>query len=225
MIIEHGGESYIRLSDLYNAVEYPLMFAPFFGSSEPVVMRRLTYAQIRACGDFSLIETTKDIIEAKSRKLTSKEIADYSELQYNIIKKSLVNPTYDEIMSLGKYDLLRVEAEKELVELENIINEMPEGIEKRELLDKYYIVKSNSQYILPDDFVSFVMRYALQQDDSDIKDITEDMLFESAIRAKNGTGNPSDHLPGNFTDFNKVDINNRAWIIYHKRTATNGKPN
>lgn len=222
MIKEIDGESYIRLSDLYNAVKYPLMFAPFYGSLQPVILRRLTYAQIRSCGDFSLIETTQDILQAKTRKLTTKEIADYLELQYKIIKKSLINPTYDEILGLSKYDLLRINAEKELVELENIINEMADGIGKRELLEKYYIVKSNSQYLLPEDFISFIMKYALQQDDSDIKDVTEDMLYESAIRAKNGSGNPSDHLPGNFTEFNKVDINNRAWIIFHKRTAKNG---
>ncbi len=222
MIKEIDGESYIRLSDLYNAVKYPLMFAPFYGSLQPVILRRLTYAQIRSCGDFSLIETTQDILQAKTRKLTTKEIADYLELQYKIIKKSLINPTYDEILGLSKYDLLRINAEKELVELENIINEMADGIGKRELLEKYYIVKSNSQYLLPEDFISFIMKYALQQDDSDIKDVTEDMLYEAAIRAKNGSGNPSDHLPGNFTEFNKVDINNRAWIIFHKRTAKNG---
>lgn len=224
MIIDHNGESYIRLTALYEAVSKPCIVAPFFGTPVPVIVRRLTFAQIRACGDFSLIETTRDIIEAKTRKLTTKEMLDYSELQFQIIKKSLVSPTYDEIMSLSEYDLLRLNAEKELVELEAIINEMPNGTEKRNLLEKYYTVKMNSEYLLPPDFVSFIMKFALQQDDSDIKDVSEDMLYEAAIRAKNGNGNPSDHLPGNFTDFNKVDINNRSWIIYHKRTDKDGSP-
>ena len=225
MIIEHNGESYIRLSSLYEAVAKPCIMAPFFGVLLPVIVRRLTYAQIRACGDFSLIQTTQDIIRSKTRKLTTKEMVDYSEVQFQIIKRTLVNPTYDEIMSLSEYDLLRINAEKELEELEDIINDMPPSAEKNELKDKYYITKMNSQYLLPADFVSFIMKFALEQDNTDIGDVSEDMLHESAIRAKNGSGNPSDHLPGNFTDFNKVDINNRAWIIYHQRTANRGSSN
>lgn len=225
MIIEHNGESYIRLSGLYEAVAKPCIMAPFFGVLIPVIMRRLTYAQIRACGDFSLIQTTQDIIRAKTRKLITKEMADYSEVQFQIIKRSLVNPTYDEIMGLSEYDVLRVNAEKELIELEDIINDMPQGTEKNELKEKYYITKMNSQYLLPADFVSFIMKFALEQDNSDIGDVSEDMLYEAAIRAKNGSGNPSDHLPGNFTEFNKVDINNRSWVIYHQRTSKHGRSN
>ena len=226
MIIEHNGESYIRLSDFYRAIAFPAIMAPFYGSPVIAILRKLTsYAEIRACGDFSLIQTTQDIIRAKTRKLTTKEMADYSEVQFQIIKRSLVNPTYDEIMSLSEYDVLRVNAEKELIELEDIINDMSPGSEKNELKEKYYITKMNSQYLLPADFVSFIMKFALEQDNSDIGDVSEDMLFEAAIRAKNGSGNPSDHLPGNFTEFNKVDINNRAWVIYHQRTSKHGRSN
>ena len=223
MIIEHDGESYIRLSELYEAAWKPAIIAPFFGSPEPVIVRKLSYAQIRACGEFSLIETIQDTIRSKTRKPTTKEMVDYSEIQHEIVRRSLVNPTYDEIMSLSKYDVLRVNAEKELLELEDIINDMPPSTEKNELKEKYYMTKMNSQYILPADFISFVMRFALDQDNSDIKDVSEDMLFEAAVKAVKGHDNPSDHLPGNFTDFNREDINSRAWIIYHQRTAKHGR--
>jgi len=66
------------------------------------------------------------------------------------------------------------------------------------------------------------MSFALQQDNSDIKDVSEDMLFSAAIKATKGHDNPADHLPGNFTDFNREDINDRAWSIYHIRTAKHG---
>lgn len=223
MIIEHNGESYVRLADLYQAASEPCIMAPFFGVPLPCIVNKLTYTQIRACGDFSLIQTARDIVASEVRKMTTEEMVDYSELQYNIIQKSLLHPTYDEIMSLGEYDVLRINAEKELDELEVIIKAMPNGIQKNELTEQYYTVKMNSQYLLPDDFVSFIMRFALDQDNSDIKDVSEEMLFEAAIRAKNGSGNPSDHLPGNFTEFNKVDVNNRAWIVYHQRTGKHGR--
>ena len=223
MIIDHNGESYIKLADLYEAAVLPCIMAPFFGVPLPCIVRKLTYAQIRSCGDFSLIQTTRDIIQSENRTMTTEEMVDYSEMQHRIINKSLVHPTYDEIMSLGDYDVLRINAEKELDELELIIKAMPNGLQKNELTEQYYTVKMNSQYLLPADFVSFVMQFALDQDNSDIKDVSEEMLFEAAIRAKNGSGNPSDHLPGNFTEFNKVDVNNRSWIIYHQRTGKHGR--
>jgi len=225
VIFDYKGESCIRLTDLYKSIQEPALMAPFFGVPVPVIVRRLRFSQIRSCGNFSLIETMRDRAISKHNKITTKQMVEYSELQFKIIKKSLLNPTYEEIMSLSEYDLLRVNAEKELIELEEIINDLPEGIEKKELLEKYYTTEMNSRYLLPADFVSFIMRFALQQDNSDILEVTEDMLFESAILAKNGSDNPSDHLTGNFTEFNKYDIDNRAWIIYHQRMAKNGSSN
>jgi hypothetical protein len=222
-IITIEGESYVRLSSLYEEIEKPLLMAPFYETLEPIIIRRLNYTQIRACGNFSLIETMRDIVESKSRKATLEQMVEYSELQYKILKAALVNPTYDEIMSLNKLDLLRVNAEKELEEIEDIIKELPPGIKKNELMESYYITRMNSEYLLPTDFVTFVMRFALSQDETDIKLVTEEMLFEAAIRSTvgGGSGSIADNLPGNFSDFNKVDIENRGRIIYHKRTARN----
>lgn len=222
LILEENGQSYIRLSALYEAELKPAIMAPFYGVYNPVILRRLTYTQIRACGDFSLIETVTDMIANKKKKLSDKEMVAYSELQYEIIKRSLVSPTYDEIMGLNENDELRISSEKELIELEEIIKDLPSGPKKQRIQMELNVLKMNSQFLLPPDFVSFVLSFALQLDDSDIKDISEDMLYEAALRAKGGSGNPSDHLPGNFTEFNKVDINNRALIIYHRRTAENG---
>jgi hypothetical protein len=222
MIIKHGGESYIRLASLYEAEMDPALMIPFHGVKLPVIVRRLTYAQIRACGDFSLIETVSDIIKKKKGNATTKQMYDYSELQYNILKRSLKAPTYEEIMSLSEADILRIHAEKELKELEGIINNLPAGPEKDKLKEKYYITLTNSKFLLPADFVSAVVSFALNSSGTDIKEVTEDMLFEAAYKAVKGHDNPADHLPGNFSDFNKEDINNRAWIIYSQRTEENG---
>jgi len=218
LILEHEGDSFIRVSDfLLNEIS-PAIIIPWNGIDCPVIVRELSYAQIRACGDFSLIETISDII-AKKRKPTNAQILDYAELQYKLIKASLVSPTYEQIMSVAQVDL---GLEEQIKEIETMMDELPEG-PKKDLLNKDLdILKVNSRIILPWDFVSAVTAYALQIGKTDIKLITEDMLYEAAIRAKNGSGNPSDHLPGIFSEFNKVDINNRAMAIYYKRIKDDG---
>ncbi len=217
MIIEQNGKSYIELSALFNAVQKPVIMTPFFGVFLPVVVRRLTHTQIRSCGDFSLIETVTDMLSNNNKKMAVSQMVDYAELQYQLIKKSLVSPTYEEIMGLNEFDVLRVEVEKELKELEIILNDMPSGLEKNTLMKDYHLARMNSEFFLPADFVSFIVSFALKLDDSDIKDVSEDMLYEAAIKAKHGHDNPADHLHGNFSDFNREDVNNRAWIIYNKR--------
>ena len=217
MIIKHEGESYIKLSALYDAVQKPAIMAPFLGVMLPVVVRRLSQVQIRACGDFSLIETISDLIAKSEKKASVEDMIKYAEVQYEVIKRSLVSPTYEEIMSLNEYDLLRKNTEKELEELEEILNKMGNSTEKTKLMLEYNAAVMNSKFLLPLDFVSYITAYALRVDESDIKAVTEDMLFEAAFKATKGHDNPSDHLHGLFSDFNKEDINNRAWIIYHER--------
>jgi hypothetical protein len=225
MIIEHEGESFIRLSTFIDIEMNPLVMAPWNGNPVPVKLRRLNYTQIRSCGDFSLIETVSDVIN-KKKKPSESQILSYMELQHEIVKMSLMAPTYDEIMKLSEYDPLRVEAEKELDSIEQDIESLPPGPKKSKLEKDLLISKIELKSFLPSDFVGHIMNFALKIDDSDIKLITEDMLYNAAVLAKNGSGNPSDHLPGNFTDFNKVDINNRAWVIFHNRSKEeNGSTN
>lgn len=191
--------------------------APWNGVMCPVIVRELNFAQIRDCGDFSLIQTTSDIL-ANKRKMSISEMLAYSELQYKIVESALVSPTLDEIMSLNEYDLLAVEAKKEIVALQEIIDSLPDGPKADKLQNDLDTMRLDYEFILPADFVGWIMSYALKIDDSDIKLVSEDMLFEAAIRAKNSNGSIADHLPGNFTDFNREDIINRGLVIYHDRT-------
>ncbi len=217
MIITHDGESYIKITDLYNAVQKPAIMVPFLGTMVPVVVRKLSQIQIRACGDFSLIETVNDMIQREDKKTSIAEMLKYSEMQYEILRRSLVSPTYEEIMKLNEYDILRLETEKELGELEEILNNMAPCVQRDKLMISYNTALMNTRFLLPSDFVSYIVSFALGVDESDIKLITEEMLYEAAVKATKGHDNPADHIHGNFTDFNYEDINKRAWIIYHER--------
>ena len=223
MSVAESKKAYNGLLDFIQAEVEPCIMVPFMGTPLPVVVSRLTFAQVRSCGNFSLIETIDDIIK-KKRKLSPSEMVAYAEMQYNVVKMALVSPTYDQIMSLNHYGEIAKNAEAEIESLAEAIEALPEGPKRDKLKLEYDTLKMDYEFLLPPDFVAYILSYALKVDDTDIKLVSEDMLYEAAIRAKNGNGNPSDHLPGNFSDFNKVDINNRAMIIYAKRMK-NGDPN
>lgn len=203
--------------DQIEAGAHPAVCAPFYGKSVIIIARRLTAAQIRSCGEFSLIETVQDLINKKviKNKTNFTQMNEYAELQHNIIKLSMVNPTYDEILGVITKGIDPIEDQ-----LKNIRGQLwaaTDGEEKQKLAEEFNMLELQAKYILPADFIGFMFSYAVGVDQSDIELVTEDMLYEAAIMALNGHDNPSDHLSGNFSDFNKEDINKRAWILYHQR--------
>lgn len=207
------------------ALIYPAIFVPFKGTPVGVIAKKLTSTEIKSCGDFSLIETFQDqlINEAKQKKLSFKDMCAFAEIQYGVVKKSLINPTYDEIIKMicirEKIDIEKIK--KELEEIEEKINELEftdkNNKELKTLKDIFYQRKMQTYYFLPDDFIGAVFYFAVDYENSDISLVSEQMLYESAILAMKGHNNPSDHLTGAFTDFNKTDINKRAWAIYHEK--------
>ena len=66
---------------------------------------------------------------------------------------------------------------------------MKPGTEKNKLMLSYNTAVMNSQFLLPTDFVSFVLSFALSLDGSDIKEVSEDMLYEAAFKAHKGKDN------------------------------------
>lgn len=216
MMIEHEGESYIRLSDFIEKENTPCIMVPFDGAVVPAILNRLNYTQIRACGDFSLIETASDIISRK-RQLSVSEMLAYAEMQYNVLKAALKAPTYDEIMKMNYYSDISSGIAPEMAEIEKAIAELPLGPKRDRLRMELDTLRMDYEFLLPSDFVAYIVSYALKVDDSDIKLVSEDMLFEAACMANKGHDNPADHLPGNFSEFNREDINKRAWVVYYYR--------
>jgi hypothetical protein len=216
LIIKQSGVTYIKHSALFEAETQPAIMVPFYGKMLPIVVRRLTHAQIRACGDFSLIETVSDVL-AKKGKMSAGQMVDYAEMQYKIVEKSLISPTYQEIMGLSKLDPLRIEAEKELDDIDEQIKKLPVGPKRAKLEKSYDVLRMETQFLLPADFIGAVISFALMVDSSDIKEVSEEMLYEAAVKATKGHDNPADHIHGEFSDFNREDINNRAWVVYFQR--------
>ena len=217
LTIKKDGVLYVRHSALFEKEIKPLILVPFNNGIVPVYLQRLNYAQIRACGSFSLIETIDDVI-AKKRKLKPSEMLEYVRKQYSVVEKSMLSPSLKDIIDLNNDGERIAELEKALEELQEKIEEMNQGSKKYKLEQKADLAEMQLKFSLPANFITHIVAYALSLDNSDIKDVSEDMLYESACLARAGNDNPHEHLPGNFTDFNRVDIDNRAWAIYYRRT-------
>lgn len=211
------------LDPIYEASN-PLVILPFWGHPIAVRLRELTAAHVYSVGDVSLIETFQDKVRAKAIARID-DINEYVERQHRLCELSLVKPTYQEILDIAGTHINKSEIDAELKAIKILFVSAPEGPEKRELQNKYNIYELQYRFILPPDFMTAVINYALKLISTDIKKVTEKTLLDAAIMAVQGHDNPADHLPGNFTDFNREDINRRAWSEYYrmKEETKNGR--
>jgi len=128
-----------------------------------------------------------------------------------------VSPTYDQIIeSLGAEPRTQ-EMRKELDEIQTQLAKTPTSPERSHLEQRTMELRIWVDLILPEDFLSFVVSYALGMEKSDIKLVTEEMLIQAAVLAELGHDNPADHIAGRFTDFNREDINRRGWSLWQER--------
>lgn len=193
---------------------YPVYFLSFHGKQVPVVLRKLTQAQLSNCGEFSLIETKKDRM-LKNKKLKTKDLIEYGRVMHTIAEQSLVSPTYAQIMDMLKANDLYKNAYNQLNEARKKLQNCPLEKERRELEIRIDELTVWVDLLLPEDFLGGIITVALGINETDIKKVSDDLLFECALLAKRGHCNPVDHVKDFvFTEFNKKDFNRRAWQIY-----------
>jgi len=201
---------------------FPVVMVPFNGIMTPVILRELNQVQIKHCGDFSLIETAKDR-SIRNNKIGEKQELEYLKKMYSVTRTALVVPKLDEVYEFTdkKARVNRDEIKKELIELKRTVSEMKRGPQRseieKEINYKYYDI----DFILPDDFISFIVSYALGIDKSNIKMVTEEILIEAAILAKRGGDNPADHISGVWPEVQKQfycdDLNKRSWVLFDEK--------
>lgn len=199
-----------------------IILAPFHGVMVPVMVQELTEAQILACGNFSLIETFQDKINAK-KMTTGKnllKVIEYTQTQHELCRRSLISPSYDQIIKAVSNSSVD-DAKKRINEQKEKLKSTPAGKERDELLLELDKLSIWADFILPSDFTGVIVAYALGIEKSDIKSVTREMLLEAALLAQRGKDNPADHIKGAFTDFNRGDINRRAWIILEEEKKKN----
>lgn len=205
---------------LYEAA-YPMIIAPWHGIQTPIRLRKLTATQALSCGDFGMIELFADKIRNNGIPSTE-EVAAYAERHDKLCKLAMVKPTYDEAMKIAGAHVDSKDIARQLTEIEALFSRLEAMPDKdhallKKLRDQYAAIELQSKFILPADFTAYVVNYTLGIAESDIKAVTEDMLYNVAVLATRGHDNPSDHLTGIFTDLMTLEIDNRAWVIFDEK--------
>ncbi len=206
----------------FKDIQYPLVEVPFHGASTLVVLKELNQAELRSCGEFSLIETKEDRIKIKE-KPTVLDMVKYTQTMARIAEVSLVKPTYVQLMAIYDGDNRLKDFETTLRQMKEEAFAMEDKKAQMELEERIARVEVWCYMILPEDFLGAITSYATGVDKSNIKTLTKETLINIAILAERGHDNPADHIDGLFTSFMKDDINSRAWQEHNKWREENSK--
>lgn len=197
----------------FEDIEHHIIAVPFHGKLVLVKGRELSPLQIRAIGKFSLVKTG-----TKSTSSDWRQIASVFELQHKIVQAWLVSPSYDEIMKIAGLGEYAKETEKKIKEVALEIMNLHAGPQKKELEQELASLRMLSDLVLPNDFTSTITDYALKRNETDINLVTDEILLEAATLREIQGGRVSDYVPGNLSEFNKVDIDERGLMLYAEKT-------
>jgi hypothetical protein len=197
--------------------ENHLLSVPWKGSPCMVMVRELSDIQIQTIGSLSLIETDEYKWSKAQVKTTWAERLSYADKMVAICKAALVSPSYDEIFATIGKNAFNAEVKAQIEHANKLLNTMVPGPARQELENIRDSLRCAWDFILPDDFMAGIVEYSLGIRKSDIKKVTEDMLYSAAVLADRGHGAPHEYIHGVFSVFNVRDIDAQAWIIYDKR--------
>ncbi len=207
----------VKFLDLMEAAVYPAVSVNFNGKEIIVIAKRLSFMEIKNAGEFSLLDLKENIIGANPSII---EIAEYVELQHEVLKKCMINPTYEQAESLlnrnADVEPLRARLEDMDLKFHLMSKQEQNSKEGKKFEEEYAILEMRVNFIFPQDFLVDMFLFATSQDISDIKLIqSEEILYNAALLAEKGNCRASDILcsDGDFTEFNKYDIDMRAAVI------------
>jgi len=182
---------------------------PFNGYNIYCQLRCPNATQIEQCGDISNIVDEK-LQKDNIKKLEYDELIAIRNFQEALCKVTFNIPTYDHIVSIvGEYDFIISEKRSELKAIENKYNENKDTmteIEKSEIESNIKTLELELGFLLPDDTMTFITKWATGNDISEIKKINRENFLRAALLAKRYNKAPSDYISGIFTDYNKIEI-------------------
>lgn len=207
-----------RLELIVGAENY-LISVPWKGSPCMVMVRDLSDIQIQTIGNVSLIETEEYKWSRSSAnvKTTWGERLSYADKMLAICKAHLISPSYDEIFAAIGKNAFNAEVKKQIEHINGQLNTMPIGPARSELENIRDSLRCAWDFILPEDFMAGIVENALGIQRTDIKKVTEEMLYTAAILAERSHSAPHDYIHGVFSTFNVRDIDTQAWVIFDKR--------
>jgi len=203
----------------YNPIEkirgslFHWVAVPFNGVEIFCQLRCLNATQLEQCGDMTNIEDKEKV----NKKLDYADLIQIRNWQEKLCEMTFNIPTFDHIFELVKLnDFVLSEKRKEFEDLKKRYEENKDKLntnEKKVLELKIKILELQIGYILPDDTMAFITRWAMGNEISDIKKINKENFLRAAALAKAHNKAPSDYISGVFTDFNKREIDTYAAIV------------
>jgi hypothetical protein len=190
---------------------------PFNGKLVFCELRCLNATQLEACGDISNITQ----LNTEDKTISKEQVIRIRNYQEMLCRAVLNRPTFDEITALiGKNDFVIANKQKELNDIRNEIETSAlTSAQKAELEVRCSAIELFLGYILPSDTMNFLTQWAMGNDISNIKEITREKFIEAATLAKIAGDNPSDHILGTYTDYNKNEIDVMAWSCYNEEQS------
>jgi hypothetical protein len=188
---------------------------PFNGVSVYCQLRCPNATQIEQCGDISNIT-----LDNQNDKLNYDDIITIRNYHEALCKLVFNIPTFDNIAQLvGVSDFVISEKKKELNEI-NIKYEKNKDIlkdtQKEAISLQIRTLELQLGYILPDDTMAFITKWAMGNDVSDIKKINKETFLRAAALAERHHKAPSDYISGVLTDFNRNEIDVYAVSVYNQ---------
>ena len=194
----------------FKKIAWHLISVRFNGLPAFVKIRIPSDLELRAIGNFSLIGSSK--MPADWRK-----IVETAEIQNEIVKASLVTPSFKDIFNIVGIPSFIEEKRKQFEDVEREMLAVPKGPLKKELEIKMSLLRLQFDMILPNDFCADIAEYVLGKNRSNIDKVTEDILLECYYNHKQFGGRPSDYCNDEtLTPFNRRDIDNNAMAIGYK---------
>lgn len=218
----------IQPKEGYNSTEairgalFHWVLVPFNGIPVWCKLRCLNQTQLESCGAVTLINLLQD---ATANVVPSpKDMIGIRNTQEEICRQVLINPSFDEIMKIitGE-DLIVARTTAELEDLKKIDPKTLPASKRKELEEELFRLELAVAYLLPEDALGFLTSWALGQDVSDIKKVSEDQYLRAAILAEKGGDNPTDHINGCFVDRDKGDMDMCAWNVLAQHRERNKK--
>jgi hypothetical protein len=200
--------------DLIREAEYELVALSWKGAPAGIVkVKILSEIEIKAIGNFSLIESDAYKWSKAQVKSSWSELLAYAQKNVAICKAALICPSYDELFAAIARPSFNAEVKARVENINRMLEGMNPGPARKELEEIRDSLVFTWEVILPDDFMAGVVASALQIGKTDIKKVTDEVLLSAAILAERGHKAPHEYVHGVFTDFNRSDIDNRAWIV------------
>jgi hypothetical protein len=190
------------------------ILVPFNGIDVLCQLRCSNATQIEQCGDFSNI--IAPLKESEGKIMTYEQVIAIRNYQEKLCELSFNIPKYNEICAIvNKNDFVISEKKEELAILENKIDNETNltDTQKRELQERINFINTTIGFLLPDDTMAFITKWAMGNDISQVKNLTKDQFLRAASLAKTHNKAPSDYLSGVFTDFNKNEIDSFAFLV------------